>query len=485
MKKLLRLFSQRRTCLWIEELETLQLLSGFTPTPAEQLMLEELNDARANPAAYGASIGVNLAGVAPSQPLAFNTQLILAARLHSFDMNTAGYFAHDSLSGMTPGQRITAAGFTWTSWGESIAAGTAFPGPADALAALITDTGIPDLGHRRQLLAIDAIYQPQNQVGVGIVQNGTGPLSNYYTIDTASAPNSTSYLTGVVMHDDNGNGHYDIGEGMGGVTISIAGVGSTTTFDSGGYSLPVGPGTYTVTASGGGLTAPIAKQVVVGTQNARVSFVSTLINYSGVITNLYQSALGRPAAAVEITGWLSYLQNGGTFSAVPSIIEHSPEAESRAINNWYMSYLGRNASPAELQPWVAAMEHGMTGEQVQSAILGSDEFYRHAGSLNPGQNGNASYVISVYSLLLNRAPSASDLTNWVSVIATLPRESVADILIASPEYRKDVISGYYSTILHRSTAPSQTEVNAWALSGLDLTDIQIAFESSAEFIQQG
>ena len=39
-----------------------------------------------------------------------------------------------------------------------------------------------------QLLAIDAAFQTQNQVGVGILQNGTGPLTNYYTIDTASSP---------------------------------------------------------------------------------------------------------------------------------------------------------------------------------------------------------------------------------------------------------------------------------------------------------
>ena len=54
--------SKRKECvLWsrvgIEELETRRLLSGFQPTAAEQLMLEQLNDIRANPSAYGAAIG--------------------------------------------------------------------------------------------------------------------------------------------------------------------------------------------------------------------------------------------------------------------------------------------------------------------------------------------------------------------------------------------------------------------------------------------
>src|ERR1700687_5829637 len=87
--------SQRRSRLVLEALEPRQLLSGYQPSAQEQLFLEQLNDARANPAAYGATIGVDLSTVAPSQPLALNPQLIQAARDHSQDMNDQGYFAHD------------------------------------------------------------------------------------------------------------------------------------------------------------------------------------------------------------------------------------------------------------------------------------------------------------------------------------------------------------------------------------------------------
>src|SRR5262245_50983506 len=154
----------------VEVLEDRRLLSGYEPTPYEQLLLEQLNDARANPAAYGASIGLDLSGVAPSQPLAFNPQLVQAARLHSLDMSARAFFAHTNPDGRNPGQRMRDAGFTWTSYGESIAAG--FPNSAEALSGLIIDTGIPDLGHRRHLLAMDAAFRGQNQVGIGVVQNG-------------------------------------------------------------------------------------------------------------------------------------------------------------------------------------------------------------------------------------------------------------------------------------------------------------------------
>src|SRR5262249_23945619 len=150
----------------------------------EQVFLERLNDARANPAAYGATIGVNLGNVAPSPALAFDPRLVDAARGHSQDMNDRNYFDHNTPEGLTPWDRMTNAGFPWVSAGESIGAG--YNPPEAALAALIVDNGNASLDHRRHLLAVDAMFQDQNQVGIGIVQGGTGAYGNYYTIDTAS-----------------------------------------------------------------------------------------------------------------------------------------------------------------------------------------------------------------------------------------------------------------------------------------------------------
>jgi hypothetical protein len=247
----------------------------------EQLFLERLNDARADPAAYGASIGVDLSGVAASQPLAFDPRLIQSARDHSQDMNVNNYFGHTGSDGSDPGQRMSAAGFPWSSWAESIAAG--FSTPESALAGLIQDNGVPDLGHRRQLLSIDSFYQPFQEVGVGIIQNGSGAYHNYYTIDGGYTSDQRPFLTGVVYDDSNGNGKYDIGEGLGGVTITVAGVGSVTTWDSGGYSFQLSPGTYTVTASGGGLSTPETFTVTIGSQNYRLNFTQPTadLNWTG------------------------------------------------------------------------------------------------------------------------------------------------------------------------------------------------------------
>src|SRR5262249_15174190 len=161
--------------------------------------LTQLNALRADPVGYGRSIGLDLSGVAPAQPLAFNPALTAAARAHSQDMNNANYFGHNSSSGQSPDARISAAGFDWNEWGESIAAG--FPTTSSALQALIVDQGVPDLGHRIQLLALSGLFQGQNQVGVGIA-SGSGTYGTYYTIDTALADgDSNSFVTGVVFND--------------------------------------------------------------------------------------------------------------------------------------------------------------------------------------------------------------------------------------------------------------------------------------------
>ena len=264
--------------LGVEQLESRLLAGGLQPTAPEQLFLELLNAARANPADYGTSIGLDLSGVAPSGPLAFNGNLIQAARGHSEDMRARDYFAHNTPEGLSPGERITATGYNWTAWSESIAAG--FSTPATALAGLIIDEGVADLGHRRHLLAIDSIAASQLEVGIGIAMGGSGAWQNYYTIDTARDffPSQTHdvYLTGVIYNDLDQDNFYSEGEGYTGVTIAAVGpvTVSTTSFQSGGYSLPLPAGTYQVTASGGSFAAQTSSVTVGASNNVKLDFLA-------------------------------------------------------------------------------------------------------------------------------------------------------------------------------------------------------------------
>lgn len=294
-----RLASRRRPA--VEQLESRDAPVAFAPSALEQLFLERLNDARENPAAYGASIGLNLGGAGRAQPLAFNAILIAAARLHSEDMAGRRFFAHNTPEGRTPFDRVTAAGLRrFKGPAESIAFGTGLSSftfdpvngfrvtttsysPTESLRDLIVDAGVPSLGHRRHLLSLDPAGRSDKLIGIGQAVSATG--ANYYTLDTVGldtrrGAREPSFVTGCVFRDANANGLYDVGEGLGGVRVRFTragkAAGSEVTWDAGGYThTATEPGTYRVTASGAGLAGTLTRVVRVGRENVRVNFVVT------------------------------------------------------------------------------------------------------------------------------------------------------------------------------------------------------------------
>lgn len=477
--------SQRRQ-LNLEVLESRELLAA-DPTVAEQVFLERLNDARANPPAYGQSIGLNLANVAASQPLAFNRNLIQAARDHSQDMNNRRFFAHTNPSGVNPGQRLQAAGFDWMGYGESLVAGVA--DPAGALRLLIIDEGVPDLGHRRHLLAIDSFYSSHTQVGIGGVLGGSGPYRDYFTIDSGYVRDNRPFLTGVVLNDANGNGQYDAGEGLGGVTITVAGVGAVTTFATGGYGIQLSPGTYTVTASGGGLGAAVTRTVTLGSTNVRMNWTPATtpptpsIDYARAVQRLYQAALGRGASDAEVALWLPAMQQPNGTTQVANAIERSHEARTRLVKSWYSTYLGREASGSEEQGWVAALRAGITEEDILSGILGSAEYFSWAGTLLGTSASNETLVSVLFQRFLGRTPGAVEVASFVeNFVALHGRTHAARVLLGSTEYRGNQVLSYYTNILGRTAPPGASEVAGWVNSGIDLCSIRIGFEGSREFL---
>jgi hypothetical protein len=410
-------------------------------------LLEELNDARANPAAYGASIGLDLSGVAPSQPLAFDPRLVQAAEADAQDMNARGFFGHVNPDGAGPGQRLTNAGFPWTGYGESIAGGSVLPDPASALRALIVDAGVSDLGHRRQLLAIDPIFQSQNQVGIGIVQGGGGPYTNYYVIDTASSPDTRPFITGVVFNDLNGNGKYDIGEGLGGVTIDVAGAGSTVTWGSGGYSFQVSPGVYTVTAHGGPLAAPLTFTVGVGASNVRLNFIGANAGQAGLsawVGRLYQDLLGRTPSVADLGTWDGALEAGAIRQAVVAGFLGSLEYNQRVVTQWFEQYLGRDPGPAGMG-FVSALQQGANETALKWLIFTSPEYVALHGGTPAG------VVAGLFQDILGRPYTPGGLGDyWVGQVAAGNLAGTVAAILNSPESRNHQLTGYYQTLLRRA-----------------------------------
>lgn len=83
----------------------------------KSILLQLVNSARTTGCTCGTTVMPAVA------PVTWNDQLGKAAYDHSVDMKANAYFSHTALSGATPGQRITAAGYKWSSFGENIAMG--------------------------------------------------------------------------------------------------------------------------------------------------------------------------------------------------------------------------------------------------------------------------------------------------------------------------------------------------------------------------
>ncbi|MCY2932434.1 MAG: CAP domain-containing protein, partial [Planctomycetota bacterium] len=275
----------------METLEARELLAAGGPSAYAQYLLELINRARANPAAEAARYSIALneglaAGTISTSakgPLAFNQALIDAAVAHETWMFQTELFQHTGMNGSTSAQRIAAAGYVAVSSGENIGVfepGSGLPNMISDTAgleeSLFVDTG--DAGRADRLRLMDSGFR---EVGIGVLGGPiTGGSAIAATEDFASA-GSGAFLTGVVydnrlaLLDD----FYTPGEGLGDVIVTAVkhggGTFTTTTWNSGGYSLAVPAGIYDMTFSGGSLGGSFAyPNVVVGTSNVKQDFVA-------------------------------------------------------------------------------------------------------------------------------------------------------------------------------------------------------------------
>jgi uncharacterized protein YkwD len=247
------------------------------PSAEEQQFLDLLNAARADPEGTQRRLGVDLTAdgsfkLVPRPPLVMNAHLTGAARAHSRAMNDHDFFDHVNLQGQGPGARIRQAGYQWRAYSENLCAGDT--SPAAALDRMLIDKEDASLKHRISLLGLTEQTALLTEIGVGI-HTGKGRWKHYYVLDLATKADGTSFITGTVFRDGNGNGRCEPGEGVPGARIELgAGGPSTTTGRAGGYGIPAPePGRVVLTAALPALEHPLSTPVRVDSTNLKVDFV--------------------------------------------------------------------------------------------------------------------------------------------------------------------------------------------------------------------
>jgi len=305
------------------------------PSAEEQLYLELINRARANPAAEGARLaaitdpdvlsaysqfGVNLAmmqgefNLLPAvPPLAPNASLMSSARGHSGWMLVNATQAHDETNpANTPWVRMTTAGYSYSTAGENVYAygksvGFGHAGFEVDWGAGGTGGMQSGRGHRTNIHSVGF-----REIGVGVVlgTNGTvGP--QLVTQDFGAQYSGPTFATGVAYYDLNGNNAYDIGEGIAGLTVTVSGAAySCVTADGGGWAIPVPntAATRTVTFSGPNVNQSMSI-VIPASTNAKADL--KLAYCAPAITSSASATMGtpHPLAFTAVGGATGYKWN--------------------------------------------------------------------------------------------------------------------------------------------------------------------------------
>src|SRR5262249_51341770 len=135
------------------------------------------------------------------------------------------------------------------------------------------------------------------EIGIGITAEGNMATSVGPLVMTEDFGNRTAgpIVLGVAYNDttivDN---FYSVGEGLGNLTVSVAGGGNVTSFASGGYTLETTVGNKTLTFSGAGLSGNVTvTTTLVAAQNVKFDVIngntlatSTSASVTGGVSNI-------------------------------------------------------------------------------------------------------------------------------------------------------------------------------------------------------
>ncbi len=196
-------------------------MAGFAaPTALETYFLSLVNEARVN---------------AGATPLSFDGELLNASDAHSAWMDATDTFSHTGVNGSDPGQRMTAAGYGWSGYGENVA----------YVSGSLNEVAVNQLfqnlmnspGHRANIL--QASFQ---EIGIGL-QEGT---INGYTVVFVTQNFGTPSATEKAEPHDVGTGalsgsiYNDVLTGSAGADTIFSGLGNDVADGGAGNDLVFG-----------------------------------------------------------------------------------------------------------------------------------------------------------------------------------------------------------------------------------------------------
>jgi hypothetical protein len=188
---------------------------------------------------------------------------------------------------------------------------------------------------------------------------------------------------------------------------------------------------------------------------------------------------GNLADPNDAGGLVAKLNSGTTPAAVASSVIRSAEAFGLVVDDLHLRILRRAADPVQRAKLITQLRQGKLSVDSLTATLYASAEYR---ATHPSATG---YVAALFTDLLGRTPTATELASQEKAVNSLGRRAAALRILASTEYRKQVVTAFFRNLLHRSTPPTAAEVNALVSKPLSLFAIQVRMAGSTEFRLKG
>ncbi len=266
-------------------------------------LLALINQARSKPKLVAAAYGLDAAKIVKEFPgladvfskgapaVLINANLHHAAKKHALDMLANEYYSSRSKDGRTPADRIRDAGYEagWSDESRMLL--------STCYTEMTPAETVPLVFRRMLLRSFGTQAKPDQsmfsakamEAGVGMANGESSELGEVcgtnvtLTVVDYAAPAAPGdpWLSGMVYHDENGNGLFDQGEGLPGVKVEIKDTGSALekhlrTNGIGGFSTVLPAGRYRVLIIAGD-TEPLKKWVTLGNANVWISVEAPLI----------------------------------------------------------------------------------------------------------------------------------------------------------------------------------------------------------------
>src|SRR5207247_924513 len=116
--------------------------------------------------------------------------------------------------------------------------------------------------------------------------------------------------------------------------------------------------------------------VVIATGTAGIDVSHPLSDPQAFVEALYNAVLGRTGSLNELDGWVSVLNTQGQGVVVNAILR-SAEGLGRIVDGFYLRFLGRQADANGRTGWINFLQHGGTEAQLVNIFLTSPEYIGH------------------------------------------------------------------------------------------------------------